>query len=534
MEAELNIHRDWFHRGAVVLGFLVAVALSFVFPHHLREPDSWAYYYAIRNFSEGRLVVSDQLHQQQVREAERQHGKLIQYVRLENGNWALEKAPGYVFFVVPFEKLGIPRAANVMLGAGAVLVLYLFLRRLRDEKTACLGSLLLLFTPVSLIMLQRSYMAMFGATAFLVMGGGLYLLYTLREEGASLWILFLAGLFLGWSVAARYTNLLVVAVFVLHFLGTRLARVWRGQWRNTTKEALFLGSGALLPMAGLLTYHTYVFGSPFDYGYKHSHFPIKFALQYLGQAGGGSVALRIIQGNLRNMPMALFLGFPLLALAIPGLFFILWEKLSRRSANPWPELSWPILLLLLGWFLGVFGLYFLYEWTSPPPMEQRHFIVVDRFYLPGLFPLVVVSSLLLVQWSRKLILSLLVLLLGMGLLLYVQTTVGGLGYQPVRHLGPGPVRQAQPSQFRAPPSELIERVRREVRLFPTNPGNLDQRLHILQAWWRELKREGYPVEHILPALRMRRIENLRRRGNLQQASVLVDQAFRALEQMVRR
>jgi len=529
-------HRNWLYRGVAVLGFLIAIVLSFAFPYHLREPDSWAYYYAIKNFSEGRLVVSDPLHRQQVREAEKQGGKLIQYVRLENGNWALEKAPGYVFFVVPFEKLGVPRVANVVLGAGALLVTYLLLRRLRDEKTASLGSLLLLFTPVSLIMFQRSYMAMFGATAFLVMGGGLYLFYTLREERTSLGILFLAGLFLSWSIAARYTNLTVVAVFVLHFLGTRLARIWRGQWRNVIKEALSLGSGALLPLAGLLAYHTYVFGSPFDFGYKHSHFPIRFAFQYLGQAGPGgqSIPLHIVRGNLNNMPMPLFLGFPLLALAIPGLAFILGQKLLHRSANPWPELSRSILLLLFGWVLAVFGLYLLYEWTSPPPMGQRHFIVVDRFYLPGLFPLVVISSLLLVRWPRKLALSLLVLLLGMGLLLYVQTTLGGLDPRPIRHLGPGPVHLTQPSQFHALPSQLIERARRGVRFSPTNPGNLDRRLHVLQAWIRELKRQGYPVEHVLPAPKMRRIEDLRRRGNLQRASILVDQAYKALEQMVRK
>ena len=54
------------------------------------------------------------------------------------------------------------------------------------------------------------------------MGGGLYIYYCLRQQeltsrSAGI-LLFLAGLGLGWSVAANYYNALVVLVFILHFI----------------------------------------------------------------------------------------------------------------------------------------------------------------------------------------------------------------------------------------------------------------------------------------------------------------------------
>ena len=103
----------WVWRGMAIFAFILAVSLVFALPYKMRWPDDWAYYYAVKNFSQGKLVVSDELHRQQLAEAEEQGGKHMQYVKLSDGNWALEKAPGYPFVVVPFEWLGIPRAANV-------------------------------------------------------------------------------------------------------------------------------------------------------------------------------------------------------------------------------------------------------------------------------------------------------------------------------------------------------------------------------------------------------------------------------------
>ena len=45
-----------------------------------------------------------------------------------------------------------------MLALGLVLIIYMVLKHIRDEKTALIGTLLALFTPVGLAMLQREYM----------------------------------------------------------------------------------------------------------------------------------------------------------------------------------------------------------------------------------------------------------------------------------------------------------------------------------------------------------------------------------------
>jgi hypothetical protein len=83
---------------------------------------------------------------QQAMETGRQGGILLQYLPIDYNKWALEKAPGYVFYLIPFQKMGFPRYGNVLLALGMVIVTFLLLKRMRDEKAAMIGSLLMLFT----------------------------------------------------------------------------------------------------------------------------------------------------------------------------------------------------------------------------------------------------------------------------------------------------------------------------------------------------------------------------------------------------
>jgi len=431
----------------VVIGFLLAVSLSLAIPAHMFAPDDWAYYYAVKNFSHGKLVVDDFLHFQQVDQAWQQGGLLIQYNRIAINKWAVEKAPGYVFFLVPFELMGIPRWGNVLLALGMTIVTYILLKRLREEKTACIGSLLMLFTPVSLIMLNRSYMDAFAANAFLVIGGGLYIYYCLERDkfrpmrGAVL--LFLAFLFAAWSVVVRYSNLPIAVILALHFVITRSRALLRG--KNTRLQfeipSVFLGIG--LPLALLLFYNVTVFGSAFSSGYDYSSFPYKFAYQYIGAVDptGQSIPLKIIEGNLRNVPWPLFIGYPLLLIGIPGIVIVFYQKimalfkrygLTGTWANLDAELPWGILLILVGWFICVFGLYMMYEWTSTTTMsglpyiqmKQIPFIEFARFYLPGLLPIVVIVSLIIARFPIKLWSALLVIAIVVSSSLYLHTALG--------------------------------------------------------------------------------------------------------------
>jgi len=430
-----------------VIGFLLAIALSLAIPANMFAPDDWAYHYAVKNFSHGKLVINDSLHFQQVNQAGQQGGLLIQYNRIAFNKWAVEKAPGYIFFLVPFELIGIPRWGNVLLALGMTIVTYILLKRLRNEKTACIGSLLMLFTPVSLIMLNRSYVDAFAANAFLVMGGGLYIYYYLERDklrpmrGAVL--LFLAFLFIGWSVLVRYTNLPIAVILALHFVITRLRDLLRRKNTRPQSEipSVILGIG--LPLALLLFYNVIVFGSPLSSGYDYSSFPVKFAYQYIGAVdpAGQSIPLKIIEGNLRNVPWPLFIGYPLLLIGIPGTFIVFYQKimalfkrcgLTGMWANLDAELLWGILLILVVWFICVFGLYMMYEWTSTTTMsglpyiqmKQVPFIEFARFYLPGLLPIVVIVSLIIAKFPVKIWAALLVIAIVVSSGIYLHTALG--------------------------------------------------------------------------------------------------------------
>jgi hypothetical protein len=104
-------------------------------------------------------------------------GTLNQYVQVGDGRWILmTEAPGYIFFLLPFYYIHAPELGSLLLAGCVTLIVYLLLKFLRDEKTACLGSLLLLFNPVLLALMQRVYIDSYGAFAFLSIGGGLYII----------------------------------------------------------------------------------------------------------------------------------------------------------------------------------------------------------------------------------------------------------------------------------------------------------------------------------------------------------------------
>lgn len=424
------------YRVIVAIGFIIAVILVFVLPAQMSGASPWAYYYGVKNFSHGKLVIDDQLLFQQMKEAGEQGGVLIQYVKIGTNRWAVEKAPGYIFYLVPFALLGIPRWGNVLLAAGMVIVTYLLLKRLRDEKTACIGSLLVLYTPIGLIMYNRAYMDTFASLAFLAMGGGLYFYYLLEKDklrpftGGAL--LFIAFILISWSVATRYSNLPIAVILALHFAITCFI-AWRKRERARLRSEIpSVLLGVALPAAALLLYNYFVFGSPLDYGYNYSPFPVKFAFQYLGQVNpsGQSIPLRIIVDNLKSVPQALITGFPLLVIGIPAFCAVLYLKIFRRQSNPngrWAslrtELPWDTLLVLIGWFLSVFLLYMTYEFTAEFLKSSSSFFRYARYYLPGLFPVAIVCALVIARFPKKFSIPLMVLVIAAGVALYFQVAL---------------------------------------------------------------------------------------------------------------
>lgn len=424
------------YRVITAAGFIAAVILVMVIPAQMSGASPWAYYYGVKNFSQGKLVINDRLLFQEINEARQQGGVLMQYVKIGENRWALEKAPGYVFYLVPFELAHLARWGNVALAAGMVIVTYLLLKRLRDEKTACAGSLLLLFTPIGLIMWNRAYMDTLASLAFLAMGGGLYFYHSLERTRLSPVrggvLLFLAFLFISWSVLVRYSNLPIAIIIALHYTVTRLVSWKKREKTRFLSESTAIAMGIGIPLAALLLYNYYVFGSPLDYGYKYTLFPVKFAYEYLGQAteSGESMPWRIILDNLKTVPPALFQGFPILVAAIPAFGVVLWQKFSRRRANTagrWnslnKELPWDFLLVLAGWFLSVYCLYMTYEFTAEYLTSGSSYFRYARYYLPGLFPVALTTAPVVSRLPLKFIIPLIMALMAAGIVLYFQVAL---------------------------------------------------------------------------------------------------------------
>jgi hypothetical protein len=411
--AHINIYRV-----IVAVGIIAASVLSLSISPQMLGHSSWAYYFGVENFSNGDFVIDDALHSGQVAEAKAQGGTLTQYVEISDGQWALEKAPGYVLYMVPFEWLGIPRWGNVFLAIGMTLVIYILMKRLKNEKTACITSLLMLFTPISLIMLNITYMNTFASLAFIAMGGGLYIYYQLEREKLSRFaagiILFLSFLLSSWSVVVCYTNFLIVAVIALHFVITRAIAFHKGNMKYLLLESgsFILGNG--IPVAILLIYNYCVFGSIFDYGYHYSSMPTSFSLESLFT-------------NIINAPSPLLESFPLLLIAVPAFGIILYLKymaskkpaiLSGGWAGMAAELPNDILWLLAGWFIGGFCLYLAYDFTAEYMGSHTSFVRFARYYLPGLFPVAVISALVMDRFPRWILFLVLGILIVAGIVIY--------------------------------------------------------------------------------------------------------------------
>ncbi len=444
--------------------FVAVVILLLVVPDRFKEPDDWAYQYAVENLSHGRLTVDDALHQQQVTEAAQQGGQLGQYVQIRDNTWAFEKSPGYVYFLIPFDLAGVPQLANIVLAAGLALATYLLLKRLKDEQTACLGVFLVLFTPVGLAMMQREYMDSFSSAAFLGIGGALYIYHCLnadipRQKYASI-ILFTAGFLMATGVASRYTDATVAGVFAAHFVITGVIKIRRGKWSGVWREALPLAVGVAIPISLLLWYQNAVFGSPFTYGYEYTKGDVTFAYQYLGNPR----FWEIIETNIRHLSWPLLVGFPLLLLAIPAAVIGSWQKITNRMMRRlrryhrkdwWPELKPDLWILLLGWVVAVFGLYVMYEWTANQGTE-RPFITVTRFYLPALFPPAMLAALILRRIPGKLAaLSIAVAIISGGLLFAQSSDTalkGGPPHLPGQNQPPGQLSPAELAIQFSPPT----------------------------------------------------------------------------------
>jgi len=410
--------RPWVFRAVALLAFLIAQLLVLAFPIELYEPDDWGFRHASSNFAHGQVTITSEQYTRQSQETWDAGGLLLSYANIKDDCWAFTQAPGYVFYLVLFEYLGSPQLGASLLSLGLVAVLYLLLTRLKDEKTALLGVVILLFTPLYLAMWQRAYVDALAALAFCGAGGGLYLYYWMSRFHLSARmgaiVLFAAGFLLMASVGVRYTNIAIAAVFGIHFLIMAVRSRLRKE--RILPRCLLFGLGAALPLLGLLIYQVVVFGSPFSTGNEFAMLPVHFAWNYsLG------IGYSIVRDNVIQLWVPLIIALPVLLVAVAAFVTIACGKgfFSKRS-DAWSELPTHIYHVLWLWVVAVFGLYVMCEWTSFQAGAKLPFPLLTRFYLPALLPLVVISALVLRRLSAKLWGSVFSVLIVLGIIFFVQ------------------------------------------------------------------------------------------------------------------
>ena len=407
------------YRSITALGVVLAFILTILIPQHMREGSDWSFQYATQNFSRGQLTEDGITIGLEESEAHQFGGDLSQYVFVGDNRWALTEAPGYIFYLLPFYYIHAPELGSLLLAAGMVIVAYLLLKRLRDEKTACAGSLLLIFTPVALAMMQRIYDVSFGASAFLSMGGGLYIYYCLRareiSKRKSAILLFFAGLLLAWGAVSNYTSALVVLVFAVHLAFMFLRGVMKKAPVGVYPAMII---GLMVPFVLLLIYQNAVFGSPWRFGFQYNQLPTGFNTHYFVT-------------NIKYVLAALLAGFPLLLVAgysfcagIYGKTRVFFDgRQDVGNTELLPELPCDIALLLAGWGAAVFGLYLNFEFTANYQVSGMPFIILTRYYLPAILPLTMAAVLLLTRVPRKLAVAVTILSVLWGVVFFAQSAL---------------------------------------------------------------------------------------------------------------
>ena len=68
------------YRLIVGIGFIIAMVLMLAAPLQMPDPDDWAYYYGVKNFSQGHFTIDNPTLYQQAMETGRQGGMLLQYL----------------------------------------------------------------------------------------------------------------------------------------------------------------------------------------------------------------------------------------------------------------------------------------------------------------------------------------------------------------------------------------------------------------------------------------------------------------------
>ena len=341
----------WLAIGAFAILCIVVLATT---PSML-EPDDYAYRASIIALSHGHIWLSASqyaslAHQLVLSDGGHSSG-IVQWVHRANGTWISEKNPGYPFFAVPFFEVGLLRVAPLFYGGLASIALYIGGRRWLGRWGGTAAVAMFVSSGAAMIFAWRSTMPTFTDASMVAAGCGLLIWALLNDEATETRrtvVGLLAFLAFDAAVFIRYTNLVALGVAVAV---TVLVWIFARRTMPTKRAAILLGSQALFAVL-IASLNAWLYGGATSTGYS---------------TGEITFSLGAFSGNLHVMPKPLIEAMPVIALALIALIWIVASFVRgrvTRSPRAGAGRDLAVAAGLTAVWLGVFGLYFFYNWTA--------------------------------------------------------------------------------------------------------------------------------------------------------------------------
>jgi hypothetical protein len=382
-----------FGRGEVLVALAAFAALCVAALSRavqLLEPDDLAYRASILALTHGHLLsLTSAEYQALLKELSSSGGQgIAQWVQTAGGTWISEKNPGYPFLAAPFQALGLLRVAPLFYGALGCVGLFVGASRWLGQWGGTWAVVLFCSSGAALAFAWRPTMPTFTDASLIAAGSGALLwalLATERTARRRTIIGLLGFVALEAAVLVRYTNAVLLAVAILAAL-----LVFRRQALPFRAGCWWLGSVAAFG-ATILGFDYLAYGNALKTGYS---------------SGEITFSLSSVIPNLQQMPAPLVKSMPMLLLALGALGWQSVRAVSSRlrgtgaaSRVMYRRDSVISGFLAIGW-IGIWGLYSAYDWTTRMAGGGGGGIHVIRFYLPALGLISLLAAWLLVQLPR--------------------------------------------------------------------------------------------------------------------------------------
>jgi len=320
--------------GALIFICMLATGLiAYVVLNHIPHvQDSIAQLFQAKIFKMGKLYAQLPPHKE-----------FFDYTNIINdGKWYSQYPPGHSLLLMIGLFLGVPWLVNPLLGACSLLIFFLFLKTIyQDRQTPYVSTSLLLLSPFFLFM-SSNHMNHSSTMFFILLF--LYGYARLLSSQSSLYGV-LAGVSLGYAITIRPLDAMSISI---PFIGNLFFSAYHK--RNIDiKKILNFFSGILLMIILLLLYNTVTNGNPFLFGYMKKY-------STLGFLGGAQVGpSHTLKGGIVNTSNNLIsLNQYLFEWPIPSLFFIFILFAIPVKKNRWDY------LFLLASLMPIGGYFFYY------------------------------------------------------------------------------------------------------------------------------------------------------------------------------